>query len=43
MIDLHQALREKRPECDERQHKVIVLHDNATSHTAKPVKETCDV
>ena len=39
MIDLNQALREKRPEYQKRQHKVILLHDNAPSHTAKPVKE----
>ncbi|KAM0728867.1 Mariner Mos1 transposase [Formica fusca] len=42
MIDLNQALREKRPEYQERQHKVILLHDNAPSHTAKPVKETIE-
>ena len=29
MIDLNQALREKRPEYEKRQHKVILLHDNA--------------
>ena len=40
MIDLQQALRNKRPENDQRQHKGIMLHDNAPSHTAKPVKET---
>ena len=40
MIDLNQASREKRPEYQRRQHKVILLHDNAPSHTAKPVKET---
>ena len=33
MIDLNQALREKRPEYHKRQHKVILLHDNAPSHT----------
>ena len=42
MIDLNQALREKRPEYQKRQHKVILLHDNTPSHTAKPVKETID-
>ncbi|KAM0726699.1 Mariner Mos1 transposase [Formica fusca] len=42
MIDLNQALREKRPEYQKRQHKVILLHDNAPSHTAKPVKETIE-
>ena len=29
MIDLNQALREKRPEYQKRQQKVILLHDNA--------------
>ena len=42
MIDLNQALREKRPEYQKRQHKVILLHGNAPSHTAKPVKETIE-
>ena len=42
MIDLNQALREKRPEYQKRQYKVILLHDNAPSHTAKPVKETIE-
>ena len=36
MINLNQTLREKR------QHKVILLHDNAPSHTAKLVKETIE-
>ena len=40
MIDSQQALRKKRPENDQRQHKVIMLHDNAPLHTAKLVKET---
>jgi len=40
MIDLHQDLREKRLEYDQRQHKVIMLHDNAPSYTAKTVKKT---
>ena len=40
MIDLNQALPEKRLECQKRQHKVLLLHDNAPSHTAKPIKET---
>ena len=31
MIDLNQALREKRPEYQKRQHKVILLHDNFKS------------
>ena len=38
MIDLNEALREKRPEYQKRQHKVIF----APSHTAKPVKETIE-
>ena len=42
MIDLNQALHEKRPEYQKRQRKVILLHDNAPSHTAKPVKETIE-
>ena len=42
MIDLNQALREKRPEYQKRQHKVILLRDNAPSHTAKPIKETIE-
>ena len=42
MIDLNQALREKRSEFQKRQHKVILLHDNAPSHTAKPVKKTIE-
>ena len=42
IIDLNQALREKPTEYQKRQHKVILLHDNAPSHTAKPVKETIE-
>ena len=42
MIDLNQALREKRPEYQKRQHKVILLHDNAPSHTPKLVKESIE-
>jgi len=42
MINLNQALCEKRPEYQKRQHKVILLHDNAPSHTAKSVKETIE-
>ena len=42
IIDLNQALREKRPEYQKRQHKVILLHDNAPSHTAQPIKETIE-
>jgi len=42
MINLNQALCEKPPEYQKRQHKVILLHDNASSHTAKLVKETIE-
>ena len=42
MIDLNRALQEKRPNYRKRQHKVIFLHDNAPSHTAKRVKETIE-
>ena len=42
MIDLNRALREKRPEYGKRQHKVILLHDNAPLHTAKRVRETIE-
>jgi len=42
MINLNQTLSEKRPEYQKRQHKVILLHDNALSHTAKLVKETIE-
>ena len=34
MLDLNQALSEKRPEYQKRQHKVILFHD------AKPLKKT---
>jgi len=42
MINLNPALCEKRPEYQKRQYKVILLHDNAPSHTAKLVKETIE-
>ncbi|EFN75117.1 hypothetical protein EAI_05507, partial [Harpegnathos saltator] len=42
MFDLNQALREKRTKYQKRQHKVILLHDNALSHTAKLVRETIE-
>ena len=42
MIDLNRALQEKRPDYRRKQHKVIFLHDNAPSHTAKRVKETIE-
>jgi len=40
MINLNHALIEKRPEWARRHGKVILQHDNAPSHTAKPVKDT---
>ena len=42
LIDLNRALREKRPEYQKRQHKVIFLHDNAPSHKAKTVQDTLE-
>lgn len=39
IINLNHALIEKRPEWARRHGKVILLHDNAPSHTAKPVKD----
>lgn len=40
MTNLNRALSEKRPEYERRQHKVILLHDNAPAHTSRPVKDT---
>ena len=42
MVDLNRALQEKQPDYRRRQHKVMFLHDNALSHTAKRVKETIE-
>jgi len=42
MIKLNQVLRQKRPEYQKRQHKVILLHDNAPAHAAKRTKETIE-
>ena len=39
LIRLNQALKEKRPEWDNRHNKLILLHDNARPHVAKPVKK----
>lgn len=39
LINLSHALLEKRPEWARRHGKVILLHDNAPSHTAKPVRD----
>jgi Transposase. len=40
MINLNHALFEKRPEWAKRHGKVILLHDNALSHTSKLSKDT---
>ncbi|QQP56022.1 Transposase [Caligus rogercresseyi] len=42
MTDLDRVLREKRPEYQQRQHKVILLHDKAPAHKAKQVQETIE-
>ena len=42
MTDLNRALQEKRSDYRRRQHKVIFLHENVPSHTAKRVKETIE-
>ena len=39
LIDLNRSLK-KRPEYQKKQHKVIFLHDNAPSHTAKSIRDT---
>nr|KAF6341505.1 hypothetical protein mMyoMyo1_011921 [Myotis myotis] len=39
IINLNHTLIVKRPECARRHGKVILLHDNAPSHTSKPVKD----
>jgi len=39
IINLNHALIVKRPEWARRHGKVILLHDNAPSHTSKPVKD----
>nr|AAC16610.1 transposase [Drosophila simulans]AAC16611.1 transposase [Drosophila simulans]AAC16615.1 transposase [Drosophila simulans] len=42
LINLNRALQRKRPEYQKRQHKVIFLHDNAPSHTARAVRDTLE-
>ena len=37
LMRLSRALREKRPQYEQRQEKVILQHDNARPHVAKPV------
>jgi len=39
---LNRSLLKKRSKYQKRQHKVIFLHDNAPSHTAKPVRDTLE-
>lgn len=39
LMRLSRALREKRPQYEQRHEKVILLHDNAKPHVAKPVKQ----
>ena len=38
LIRLSRALREKRPQYEQRHEKVILQHDNARPHVTKPVK-----
>lgn len=38
LMRLSRALKEKRPEWSERHDKIILLHDNARPHVAKPVQ-----
>ena len=42
LIDLNRSLLKKRPEYQKRQHKIIFLHDNTPSHTAKSVRDTLE-
>jgi len=39
LIRLNRALREKRPEYEQRHDKVILFYDNARPHVAKVVKK----
>ncbi|GFW92261.1 mariner Mos1 transposase [Trichonephila clavipes] len=38
LLNLNDAILEKREQCKKRQHKVIFLDDNAPNHRAKPTK-----
>ena len=38
LMKWNQALKRKQPECGDRTHKVILLHDNARPHVTIPVK-----
>jgi len=42
LINLNHLLLKKRPEYQKRQHKIIFLHDNTPSYTAKPVRDTLE-
>uniref|UniRef100_A0A0K0EC61 HTH_48 domain-containing protein n=1 Tax=Strongyloides stercoralis TaxID=6248 RepID=A0A0K0EC61_STRER len=42
LIDLGRLLLSKRPEYQQRQHKVILFHDNAPSHKTKLVHDTLE-
>ena len=40
LMRLSRAMREKRPQYEQRHEKVILQHDNARPHVAKPLKPT---
>lgn len=42
LINLNDSINKNRAEYSKRQHKVIFLHDNASPHTAKPVRDTLE-
>lgn len=42
LIQLSRAFHEKRTEIEERHERLILLHDNARPHVAKPVQETLE-
>ena len=42
LIELNRALKEKRPEYAKRHDRMILQHDNARPHVARPVKETLE-